>query len=159
MTAPSGDPTPWIIAALTSLVGGGGLWGWLTERARAKARAPAAEADAQAAIGRAQAAFAEALTKQGTAFAESLMEERQAREELIAQLQVRVRGLEAENEQCRGENRQMSQRFDSLVSELRKRGIDLPARDFPGAFVMLEDGKATVLRPAGPETTDKGGGA
>ncbi len=159
----------WLSALLLAVGGSGGLFGLLSERSRLKAdlakslaAAPAEEGAAVAQIGTALAAFQEAMNRSTGAFVETLIGERETREREIGELKARIELLEHENEQCRGEARQMQQMFDSLVAELRRRGINIAAKDYTGPFIVFEDGKTTVLRPSGHEdvqdpTTEPGG--
>lgn len=66
----------------------------------------------------------------------------------VGRMQTRIEALEAENAECRGENRQLWQWADSLEIRLRKAGIPIPARELPRSFIVMEEGRVTVLKPA-----------
>lgn len=124
---------PWVVAALTSLAGGGGLWGWLNTRAKLKAAAPADLATAYA-------SFAKTLNDQAEAFIKTLQAERA---DLVGQmhgLRLDLDRLSQEHEECLGENRQLRQRLDSLERKM----------NLPGALVVLKDDGATITMPATP---------
>lgn len=65
----------------------------------------------------------------------------------VKRLQDRVDGLEAENADCRGENRQLWQWAESLEEMLRRSGIPIPARDMPRSFIVMEAERVTVMKP------------
>lgn len=66
----------------------------------------------------------------------------------VGRMQDRIEALEAENAECRGENRQLWQWADSLEVRLRKAGIPIPARELPRSFIVMEAGQVTVMKPA-----------
>jgi TolA-binding protein len=66
----------------------------------------------------------------------------------VDRLQGRVEALERENENCRAENNALKQQMQSLEDVLRKNGVQLPARDMPGSFIVLENDRTTVLKPS-----------
>lgn len=64
-------------------------------------------------------------------------------------LERRVGHLELENERCRTENGRLWDWGHSLEGLLRDNGINIPARELPGAFVVIEGTNTTVLKPEG----------
>lgn len=78
----------------------------------------------------------------------------------VERLHERVADLEAENAECRGENRQLWQELDSLGELLRRAGIPIPARELPRSFIVMEAGRVTVMKPSGaPQLGDEAGEA
>jgi TolA-binding protein len=66
-------------------------------------------------------AFQQALNSQAQAFIATLAQINDGLEKQVGQLEGRVRELEEENLQCRGENRDLRQRLDSLERGLKRR--------------------------------------
>ena len=115
-------------------MGSGGLWAFLSARAKAPAD-----------LTTAQAAFQTALSQQAAGFITALQADRAALVAEVAALRSRVDELENENHQCRGETAQMRQHIESLQEHLRRHGIDIPKASRPRGLTVLEDGKATVF--------------
>lgn len=64
-------------------------------------------------------------------------------------LERRVDRLELENERCRAENGRLWDWGHGLEALLRDNGINIPPRDLPGAFVVIEGVNTTVLKREG----------
>lgn len=65
----------------------------------------------------------------------------------VERLIGRVEDLEEQNATCQGENRQLRQWGESLVSILRREGLSIPERELPNTFLVLEGDHATLLKP------------
>lgn len=130
-----------VVGGLGLIMGGGGVWAYLS----AREKAPADIASAQAAFQAALSAQADAFIKSLQADRAALITDRQALHAEIADLHRRVQELEAENLQCRGETAQMRQHIESLQEHLRRRGIDIPKGAPPRSMTVLEEGKTTVI--------------
>lgn len=135
----------WLAAVATTVLGGSGIWALLAERVKTKAKQPA---DLQTSL----ATFSASLNKDARDIIDTLRAERATLLARIDQQDDRIEQLEHENLQCRGENAQMVQRFESLGSYLRRHGIDVPATGLTGSFITL-DGDASTVLSAGPKAT------
>ena len=141
----------WVGDARGLLVGAGGVaaamvtgfWAWLKTRPT--------KAQDQADLMTGAAAFQQALSAQASAFISTLNQviERQAQD--LAAMSSRIATLEDENEQCRGENRQLHQRVDSLERALIRAGVDLPEPQQTGALVDLNT-RSGLLAETPPAT-------
>ena len=133
-----------IILAGASALGGGGLAGV----AVALIKRPVDSVGAAT-------AFQQALNSQAQAFIATLTEVNKGLEGQVGALEGRIRELEEENDLCRGENRQLKQRLDSLERGLRRRGAKIPPQGVEGALIRLEGETAEVViapsRPPGPQ--------
>lgn len=137
---------PWLIAAAVSVVGGGGVWGWLAAHAQLKEAKRLALAAEPADLATAYASFAKTLNDQAEAFIAALQKERS---DLVLQLSAvrhEVDRLSADHEQCLAENRQLKQRIDSL----ERRWLTKPDQ-----VVVLAGGEATVVGAGEPDTPEK----
>lgn len=65
----------------------------------------------------------------------------------VGRLQDRIVHLEERSLQCEGENRQLRQWADSLVSILRENGLPIPVRDLSGSLIVMEGERRTVFKP------------
>lgn len=131
-----------------------GFWQWIAARLKAKSEdrvAGAAEAAAQADIIEGAAAFHRALKETAEHLVSELREEVRRLRDECGEHRAEIEALKAENEHCRGENRQITQRLESLQSVLRRNGIDVPEAFSPGALTIIENGHATVLKPSRSE--------
>jgi len=122
--------------------GAGGMWAVLKAVASARASEAVAKVKQPADLLQAMAAFQAALNSQAEAITADLRE-------MVERQGDRIHELEAENEQCRGENRQMSQRLESLEALLRRRGIDLPGLASADSMTVIEVGGVTQFTPGG----------
>ncbi|MDO1560433.1 hypothetical protein Q0812_13440 [Brevundimonas sp. 2R-24] len=113
-----------------------GFWQYMSARLKSKPDADTA----QAALIEGAAALQMALNKTAEGLVSDL------RHQLEEQAK-RIEALEADKEQCRGENRQMAQRVDSLEALLRRNGITVPEATARGALLVVEGGQATVMKP------------
>ena len=138
----------WLEEARGSALGLGGLalamiagfWAWL------KTRPSRAQDDAALMTG--AAAFQNALATQSRVFADTMdtLVSRQA--EHMAAQDRRIKALEDENEQCRGENRQLHQRVDSLVHALIRAGVAVPQPMTTGPALELDARSGLTEPPA-----------
>lgn len=131
---------------LAAALGAGGIWAWLTARAKAKADSAAAYSKQPADLLTATAGFHAALSAQAEAFTKTLLEVNAKLAAQVEELISRVHDLEEENQQCRGENRQMAQRVESLEAYLRRRGVDVPASGMAGTLTVFEGDEITVYK-------------
>lgn len=118
----------WPVAGLLGLFGGGGVWGWLSARAKLKAEKAAAIEAAPAVILASQATFQAALTAQAEVFIKALQEELGHRANRVHALERRVEEVEREAADCLGRERDMHQRIDSLERQLEREGRPPPRR-------------------------------
>lgn len=142
----------WLEEARGHLVGAGGLavamvvgfWAWLKTRP-SRAQDKATELTAEAAWQDSIARMAESFT----ATMERLVSTQATQ---LAAYERRIGVLESENEQCRGENRQLHQRVDSLERALIRADIALPAPATTGPAIELDarSGLATPSHPRKP---------
>ncbi|HYD45820.1 MAG TPA: hypothetical protein VEA79_11215 [Phenylobacterium sp.] len=119
---------------ITALLGGGGVWAWLSSRQKSPAEMVSAAA-----------AFQVALNSQADAFIGKLQTLVRDHERTIADLAQRVRDLEAENEECRGENRQLRQAIESLRRQLIAAGVKIEPDPPVERVAMVETNGLTLV--------------
>ena len=135
-----------------------GIWRYLRTRSSARAHLLAIKAkakiDAPADMLEAMTAFHKTLIEQNEALTNDLRHELGVQARKLEKAEGRIRVLEAENEACRLETIQIRgelatavQRANSLEAQLLREGINLTPCELPGSFVVLEDGRATVIKP------------
>jgi septal ring factor EnvC (AmiA/AmiB activator) len=129
-----------LVAGLVGVLGGSfgtGMFGWLSARVK-QTKSPPAD------LATAYASFAAAVN---TTAEQLLAGQRQE----IDELRDRLDASEDKHEKCQSENRQLRQVIDSLIGNLRREGINLPAGLTVGAFTVIEGDHTTVYKPA-PKT-------
>lgn len=145
------------IAIAGGLLGGaggaGGLWTYLQTRTKARGELDAATAkasiEAPADMLDAMAAFQSALNEQAKALTADLRRELEVQARKIERLENENAKCREEGDRLRGDLNQEVQLRQSLESLLRIHGVPIPARELPNAFVTIESGRVTVLKPEG----------
>jgi uncharacterized protein HemX len=134
------DPSglPWIVTVVLGLLGGGGAWGWLSDRAKLKEVRRTARAAEPADLATAYATFAKTLNDQAEAFIEALQAERAGLVKQVTELRREIDRLSREHEECLGDNRQQAQRIDSLERLLKLA---------PSSTVTFQEGGVAVAEP------------
>lgn len=128
------DLTTIIVAVLAAIGGGGGVWGVLAARVNAQASAPAA-------LTTALAGFQDALSRQSSAFNDTLIKLTEHQQAELGDLRAEVQRLAFAERDCQERNatlerdfkahaRQAEQKIASLVNLLRRAGFDIP-KDIP----------------------------
>lgn len=129
----------WLVGALGSVIGGGGLWRWLTTRAQLRQARQAVLAAQPADLATAYAGFARTLNDQANAFIGALQAERAGLVGELSELREKIDHLTAEHEQCLGDNRNLQSRIDGLERLMRLEA---------NSKVTFEGGDVTVADPA-----------
>lgn len=133
------------LALLVGAGGVGGIWTWLSNRPKGKAD-----------IATSQAAFANALNSQATAFIAGLQEMIGHHERTIDDLKERLEEVERDNRRCHNENNQLRQMLASLMRLLRAAGIDLPADLSVAAIIETETPEGSITALTGVSRRKRG---
>jgi hypothetical protein len=111
------DKAAWPIAVLTTLLGGGGLWAWLTARTKARTSPPAEMVTAAGDFAEAAAKVAEIFGDAGAGLVKALDGQLTVVRGEVAELSGRLDACEAKHHDCEARVAQMREEFDAYVRD------------------------------------------